>query len=208
YNVTSTGSILGEVDAIAVTGIAWDGSNLFFVDRTGYFTKRSADAQTVLEAFAIPSTEVGVDMAYDSKRKVLWRLSHRPTAVEQIDPNSHLLLRAFRLPQNDPLPDSQGGLGSIGPLGIAYDPTRDKLYVSFCASGCKDGVVGGIVDSLDPTQLLTEPSAPFIFGLLTYSVPTTDLSDSDLTLLFRTSAFLTGGLASDPSHRSLVLRNA
>src|SRR5262249_3104083 len=108
----------------------------------------------------------------------------------------------------DILPDSQGGLGSIGPLGIAYDPTRDKLYVSFCASGCKDGAVGGIVDSLDPTQLLTEPSVPFIFGLLTYSVPTTDLSDSDLTLLFRTSAFLTGGLAYDPAHDSLWVGSA
>src|SRR5262249_46334590 len=103
YNMSTNGAIMGEVDAIAVTGIAWDGSNLFFSDHTGYFTKRSADGQTVLDTFVIPSTTLGEDLAYDSKRQVFWRVAHKPPTLEQIDPNSHLLLRVFAFPQDDSL---------------------------------------------------------------------------------------------------------
>jgi hypothetical protein len=168
FQTTTTGTVTTDLPSLSTTGIAWDGSNLFFADPSGNFTKRTSDGKTVLDNFVIGPFG-GEDLAWDGKRKVLWRILHT-NALQKIDPVAHTVLATYAIPQSDP-----GFLTTLGGLGIAYDSMRDKLYVSFCKAGCDTSVVAGLVDIVDPN---------------TGSISGT---------LFRTNGFFTGGLAYDPA---------
>jgi PEP-CTERM motif len=63
-------------------------------------------------------------------------------------------------------------------LGVAYDNTRDELYVSFCHVGCAS-LAAGLVDVVNP------------------------VNGTVLSMLFRTDGFATGGLGYDPVTDSL-----
>src|SRR5712664_468330 len=168
FQTTTTGSVITDLTNLPTTGIAWDGTNLYFANPSGFFTKRTADGMTVLDSFTItPSTGGGEDLAWDSNRKVLWRILHNPAALQKIDPVSKTLIASYAIPNSDP-----GFLGTLGGLGIAYDSTRVVLDVSFCSAGCSS-LAAGLVDRVDPN------------------------TGNVLGQLFRTSGFATGGLAYD-----------
>src|SRR5258707_244949 len=128
FQTTTTGSVITDLTNLPTTGIAWDGTNLYFANPSGFFTKRTADGMTVLDSFTItPSTGGGEDLAWDSNRKVLWRILHSPAALQKIDPVGKTLIASYIIPNSDP-----GFLGTLGGLRIAYDSTRDELDVSVC----------------------------------------------------------------------------
>jgi len=129
------------------TGIAFDGTYLYFGDRGGNIEQRTSDGQLVLKSFNIPiSGCCAEDLAWDTKRQRLWRIDHG-NVLHVIDVNSGTEDRSFSLPTTDP----GGILTPLGGLGIAYDPGRDLLYVSFCQQGC---VLNGkgIVETVDPSK--------------------------------------------------------
>lgn len=170
FQTSTTGTVLTDLGTLPVTGIAWDGNHLYMVDREGNFTVRTPDGATVLRSFFVASNDTGEDLAFDGTRGVLWRIVHT-NVLQEIDPTTGTLITSYLLPTADPV------LGPLGGLGIAYDPTRDRLYVSYCQQGCT-GLVAGLVQVIDPNT-----------GLV--------LSD-----LFRTD-FYSGGLAYDPFNDSL-----
>lgn len=171
FQTSTTGAVITDLANLGVTGIATDGSALFFADRTGNFTKRTMDGSTILDSFAVASGDTGEDLAWDSKRDVLWRIVHT-NVLQEIDPATHTLVNSFNIPTSDPI------LGTLGGLGIAYDGTRDELYVSFCSAGCST-LAKGLVDIVDPA------------------------SGTVLGELFRTDGFASGGLGYDPATDSL-----
>jgi Carboxypeptidase regulatory-like domain len=130
--------------SLPTTGIAWDGSHLFFADVSGNYTKRTADGKTVLENFVVAASG-GEDLAWDSKRGVLWRIQHSNNTLQKIDPVAHTVLASYFIPQADPT------LGTLGGLGVAYDSTRDELDVSFCQVGCGP-INDGLVDRVSPND--------------------------------------------------------
>src|SRR5262249_16530764 len=83
------------------------------------------------------------DLAWDSKRRRLWRTVHNSPALQKIDPATHTLEASFPLNNSDPV------IGAVGALGIAYDAGRDLLYMSFCNEGCSD-FTKGLVKSFNP----------------------------------------------------------
>lgn len=175
FKTTTTGSVITDLAGpLPTTGIAWDGHNLFFADPAGNFTKRTADGKTVLASFVIPASGTGEDLAWDSNRKVLWRILHSPPTLQKIDPSVPTLVASY------PLPTMDGTLGTIGGLGVAYDSTRDKLYVSFCSVGCSNLTTGLVV--------IVDPNSP---------------SSTVLSPLFRTTTTATGGLAYDATSDTL-----
>jgi len=181
FETTTSGTVITDLVGLPTTGIAWDGTNLYFADPAGNFTKRTADGKTVLASFPqIASPGGGEDLAWDSNRKVLWRILHNPAALQKIDPVAETLIASYSIPNSDP-----GFLGTLGGLGIAYDSTRDRLYLSFCSAGCSSFSVG-LVSIVDPNTLA--PNTP-----------------SNLSTLFRTSGFATGGLAYDASTDTLYV---
>jgi predicted esterase len=128
------------------TGIAFDGTYLYFGDRGGNIEQRTSDGQLVLKSFNIPiSGCCAEDLAWDTKRQRLWRIDHGDV-LHEIDINTGTNDRSFLLPTTDPA----GILTPLGGLGIAYDPGRDLLYVSFCQQGC---VLNGqgLVETVDPS---------------------------------------------------------
>ncbi len=169
FQTTTNGTVVSDLGAIPVTGIAWDGSHLYMADRAGDFTVRSADGSTVLNSFVVASGGTGEDLAWDSKRDVLWRIVHNNT-LQEIS-STGVLLNSYSIPTGDPT------LGPLGGLGIAYDPTRDVLYVSFCQVGCS-ALVAGLVETVDPNN-------GAVLGPLFYT------------------NFYSGGLAYDPFNDSL-----
>jgi hypothetical protein len=175
FETTTTGTVVADVGTLQVTGIAWDGSNLYFADPAGNYTKRTADGMTVLDSFALATGDTGEDLAWDGKRNVLWRIIHFTNTLQKIDPVGKSLVASYAIPTSDP-----GGLGTLGGLGVAYDSTRDELNVSFCQQGCSP-LAAGLVDRIDPNT-----------GIV-------------LGALFRTSGFYTGGLAYDPSTDTLYV---
>lgn len=149
YQTDTTGSELRSVTDSA-TGIAYDGTNLYFSDGRDSgapITKRSADGTTVLDTFSVPTSgSPAEDMAWDSTRHVLWRAIHSPPALQEIDPTTHSVVATYPLPTSDP---ADPAIAPLGALGVAYDPLRDVLYVSFCQTGCNWGP-GGDVLKIDP----------------------------------------------------------
>jgi len=171
FRTTNSGGVVTDLPGLPVTGIASDGSSLYFADRVGNFTKRTADGSTILDSFTVASGDTGEDLAWDTNRDVLWRIVHT-NVLQEINPATHSLVNSFNIPTADPI------LGTLGGLGVAYDGTRDELYVSFCSVGCSS-LAAGLVDIVDPST-----------GLVSGT-------------LFRTSGFATGGLGYDPSTDSL-----
>src|SRR5260370_23072900 len=47
FQTTTTGSVITDLTSLPTTGLAWDGTNLYFADPSGTFTKRTADGRTV-----------------------------------------------------------------------------------------------------------------------------------------------------------------
>src|SRR6185503_19546329 len=82
-----SGSMLGTVSA-PVSGIAFDGTNLWFSDPFGNLTKRTPDGNTVLASFPGSVVANNKDMAWDSKRQRLLRLVSSPPALERINPTT------------------------------------------------------------------------------------------------------------------------
>lgn len=176
FQTTTSGGTLTNLAGLPVTGIASDGSNLYFANPFGSFTKRTANGSTVLDTFTVASGDTGEDLAWDSRRNVLWRIVHT-NVLQEIDPATHSLVNSFIIPTADPI------LGTLGGLGIAYDGTRDELYVSFCSVGCSS-LSRGLVDIVDPNS-----------GLVS-------------GILFRTTGFATGGLGYDALTDSLWVGDA
>lgn len=163
FQVTTSGGVVQTLPGLPMTGPAWDGTSLYFSNRPGEITRRTADGSTVLDSFTVPPVRsIAEDMAWDPTRQRLWRIDHG-SVLSRIDPISETLEDTIFLPTADPV------LGTRGGLGVAYDVTRDLLYVSFCPVGCGSLAVG-LVMTVDPdTETVAE--------------------------LFRTAGFRTGGLA-------------
>lgn len=171
FRTTNTGGVVTTLPGLPTTGIASDGTNLYFADPAGNFTKRTSNGATVLDSFVVGSGDTGEDLAWDSKRNVLWRIVHT-NVLQEINPATHSLLNSFAIPTSDPI------LGTLGGLGIAYDSSRDELYVSFCAVGCSS-LAAGLIDIVNP------------------------VTGGVLGSLFRTSGFATGGLGYDAATDTL-----
>jgi hypothetical protein len=171
--VTDTsGNLLRTVQA-SLTGIAFDGVNLFFSDCGATITKRTADANTLLATF--PSFDShSEDMAWDSRRNRIWRIGGN--GLERLDPNTGGLEASYSLPTGaatDPLYPRY-------PIGIAYDAALDRLYISFCPNSSACGTfANGAVSVFDPSN------------------------GAFLNDLFLTSGYTIGGLAFDPISRTL-----
>lgn len=184
------GNLLIEVENTAMTGVAFDGTNLWFSAQlstdlsVAQLTKRNTDGTpvpglTFSPQAVSPSTE---DLTFDTKRQLLWRIDNDPATLVQIDPTTGVVVQFFALPAADLDPDLKGG------YGIAYDNFKDVLYVSF---GRLDG---------DPLQNFRE-------GIVKTADPATGAITGEL---FRTQAatgetsFATGGLAYQPGTGTLT----
>jgi len=177
------GNILTDIPNTPTSGIASDGSVLYTGDRLGDIEERSLDGQTVLSSFNIPTvlpTQLANDLTWDSKRSVLWRIDAGDgTAVEldEINPTTQQLVNDYLLPNTDPT----GVLTPMAGLGIAYDPGRDILYVSFCGqfdgSDCSQSSLG-LIETVSPATgeviaLLFAADVPYFTAGLAYD-PSTD----------------------------------
>lgn len=141
FQTDTNGAVVTSLPSLPVTGVAWDGAHLYMADPAGNFTVRTPDGATILNSFTVASGDTGEDLAWDSKRSVLWRIVH--TNVLQEFTATGALLNTFNIPTADPV------LGTEGGLGIAYDSKRDLLYVSFCSVGCSS-LANGLVEIIDP----------------------------------------------------------
>src|SRR5262245_24360889 len=133
-----SGSMLGTVSA-PVSGIAFDGTNLWFSDRFGNLTKRTSDGNTVLASFPGNVVANAEDMAWDSKRQRLWRAEFFPPALELINPATGAIETTIPLPVGD-VTDPMYPCAAVG---VAYNTESDRIYVSFCKAGC--GTLSGVV---------------------------------------------------------------
>jgi hypothetical protein len=163
----TSGSVLGTVSA-TVSGIAFDGTNLWFSDSFGNLTKRTADGNTVLASFSGAPVANNKDMAWDNQRGRLWRAESSPPALERINPATGAIEATYPLP----LGSADDPTYPRAAVGVAYDAATDRLYVSFCKVGCS--TLSGVV-------------AAFQAG-----------TGAPLGDLFSTSEYLIGGLAFDP----------
>jgi hypothetical protein len=163
----TSGSILGSVSA-SVSGIAFDGANLWYSDAFGNLTMRTPDGNTVLASFQGAAVANNADMAWDNKRGRLWRAESSPPALERINPATGAIEATVPLP----LGSANDSTYPRAAIGVAYDSATDRIYVSFCKVGCS--TLGGVVAAFDAGT-----GAP--------------LGD-----LFSTSAYTVGGLAFDP----------
>jgi hypothetical protein len=171
FRTDTAGTVLTRMVLPEVTGIAFDGASLYFADRIGNYTRRTPDGMTVLGTFRVDTFDTGEDLAWDTKRNRLWRIVHT-NLLQRIDPVAQTLDASFSIPTADPV------LGTLGGLGVAYDGTRDRLYVSFCGAGCS-AQAAGLVAVVDPE------------------------TGAVVDELFRTDGFYTGGLAYDPGTDTL-----
>jgi hypothetical protein len=130
------GKVAATIAQSGISGIAFDGANLYFEDGKGNITKRTADGISVLDTFqaGVPG-KPAEDMAWDSKRQRLLRIT-RDNILARIGPVSHRIEKNLTLPNTSP----KGLPGLLGE-GLAYDAARDLIYVGFVsqASG-----VGGM----------------------------------------------------------------
>jgi hypothetical protein len=177
----TTGVVLSTVPPpVPTTGIAFDGTNLYFGNASGDISVRTADGLVVLDTFTIAKAAAvccAEDLAWDPVRDVLWRIDHSnpgaviPSKLRKIDPVTQAEVAAYDMPLN------VTGFSNLGGLGVAYDSTRDLLYTSYCHAGCA-APFEGIALTVDPNN-----------GLV-------------LGTLF-TAAFMTGGLGYDPGTDTL-----
>ena len=128
FHTDLAGHDLGGVPNTPVSGVAFDGSSLYFSDMGGNITRRSADGRTVLASFAVPPVGTPTeDLAWDPVRQRLWRIEHDPATLRRIHPTTGAVEATYSIPALDPDPD----LTPRGGVGIAYDCHHDLLYVSF-----------------------------------------------------------------------------
>jgi hypothetical protein len=197
------GNLLVEVEETGMTGVAFDGTNLWFSAQSGVaplvteLTKRNTDGTLIPGAIFSPrafSRNGAEDLTFDTKRQLLWRIDHDPATLVQIDPTTGAFVQSFVLPAAD--------LGVLkGGYGIAYDTVEDVLYVSF---GRPDGdplrnFMEGVVRIVNPNTAVPDPVDP-----VTGTIAITGV-------LFRTKAaapeetsFATGGLAYQPGTGTLT----
>jgi len=169
-----SGSMLGTVSA-PVSGIAFDGTHLWFSDPFGNLTKRTTDGNTVLAGFPGSVAANNTDMAWDSKRQRLWRAEFFPPALERINPATGTIEATIALPVGSPADP----LYPRAAMGVAYNAESDRIYVSFCKERC--GTLGGVVAAFDAG------------------------TGAALGDLFSTTAYLIGGLAFDPATENLCV---
>ncbi|MBV8907271.1 MAG: hypothetical protein JOZ22_26815, partial [Acidobacteriia bacterium] len=197
FRVDTTGNVLTQVsdssvsgqslvnhDPYPITGIATDGTSLYFADSFGWIVKTTLDGSTVISSPYWPygpdgncsqtsypcGTQEG--MAWDSTRSVLWRVTAATDVLEEINPATNAY---------NGVALSLGQFNGWGARGVAYDSQTDQVLVSLCDTGglsnCPATDGSGVVVAVDPS---------------TYAV----------TPLFTTS-FDPGGLAYDASNNSL-----
>lgn len=152
FQTDTTGAVLRTILNTPTTGIAFDGTNLYFSNFDGNATKRTADGGTILDSFLIPKSPFvccAEDLAWDTTRDRLWRLDHSappgvPSFLRKINPVTEMEEAAFPMPLQLPM------FSNLGGIGVAYDSMRDLLYVSFCHAGCSAPLTDGIVLTVDP----------------------------------------------------------
>lgn len=142
--IDTSGSMLGTASA-PVSGIAFDGTNLWFSDAFGNLTRRTSDGNAVLASFPGSVSANNKDMAWDSKRQRLWRVQFSPPALERINPATGTIEATIPLPAGSVI----DWLYPRAAVGVAYDAQSDRLYVSFCKGGCE--TLGGVVSAFDAT---------------------------------------------------------
>jgi hypothetical protein len=174
FHTDEVGSVIGAVPNTPVSGIAFDGTYLYFSNNVGNVSRRNANGASVGGDFNVPGMATLEDLAWDSVRGKLWGIEHNPARVHKIDASTGLAEITYAVP----LVDSDPNLTPRGGLGIAYDCNRDLLYLSFCQVGCAS-LARGLV-------LVMDPSTGAIIGEL-----------------FRTDGFATGGLGFDGSADAL-----
>jgi hypothetical protein len=170
FQTDTSGTVLQQIPDIDVTGIAFDGSNLYFADRPGNYSVRTPDGLTVLDTFTAPSGGTGEDLAWDTSRNRLWRVVHN-NDLQKVDPVSGTVEAMFALPTSHPLFTTLGG------LGVAYDGNRDLLYVSYCERGCAP-VSLGLVQIVDPATGLVTGDLFTTSGFMTGGLGYDPVSDS------------------------------
>lgn len=172
YHTDPTGNVLQSIPNLPpVTGIAFDGQFLYFEDDSGVVTQRSADGGTIQNTFIVPissttpcvypcynphpTTVASEDLAWDTSRQRLWRIS-QDNKLTRIDP---VLRRSDKSFQVDA---TLSGMESPEGVGLAYDGTRDLLYVSFFEQESQRGVVlevspdnGAVIGALFHTSFQT-----------------------------------------------------
>jgi PEP-CTERM motif-containing protein len=214
YHVSTTGAILGSFTQ-GTTGFAFDGALVYSSDPFGgAITRRLNDANgTFVSSFSVAGGALTEDMAWDSTRNRLWRTDHQGN-VMRIDPVAGTSDAFHPLPTTDP----GGLLTPMGAIGLAYDPSRDLLYISFCQTGCTK--TGGVVFEMNPnTGALGNELfriGPGIIGGLAYESATDTLwmgtgfdgnphqvrhvqRDGTLISSFNTPGFFADGLELIPS---------
>jgi len=167
------GSLLQTLD-IGGTGTAWNGTNLFFSSGDGLTHVRSSDALTELDSFSTAvygrPTE---DLTWDTVRQRLWRVDHYPPTLVRIDPTTKSVDASYPLTTSDADP----GIVPRGALGVAYDPLRDVLYVSFCRAGCSSATIGEII-IVDPASGVETGTLFYTQGFMTGGVAYDSLTDT------------------------------
>lgn len=147
FATDTTGNVVTHLPNLPRNGMAFDGTHLYFGDAHGLIEQRSADGSQVLSQFTVPSP-TSEDLAWDSTRHRLWRVDSANNSLVRIDVSGQRADATYQLPQTDPV------IGPVQALGVAYDPSRDLLYVSLCgvASGCPDSPFQSVVLTVDPSN--------------------------------------------------------
>ena len=152
YRLEETGTILDTIAASQVFGVASSGQHIYF-SRSTAIEKRSADGRQLLSSWPQDVQYGTYDLAWDWTRNRLWALHIGKRELRQHHPETGVVERTIPLPSADP----DGVLSRLTPLGLAYDPVRDRLYVSFCpapsagdyCTEAPQGRPGGLILSWD-----------------------------------------------------------
>lgn len=182
------GNLLIQVTSTAMTGAAFDGTNLWFSTQDAELTKRNTDG-TLLATLISATTPKTEDLTFDSTRQLLWRIDHQATTLVQID-------RTTGAEVHFPLDPAELDPVLNGAFGIAYDTDKDVLYVSF--RDLPETFLGGVVKIVDPKTTVPNPVDPTtgtiaITGEL-FRIPKAPGEE----------AFNTGGLAYQPKKGTLT----
>ena len=148
YQIDTSGNLLSGpfIDGVSgeTTGIAFDGAHLWTSSYLGPVTEHNADGSGNLATIS-PLPNASEDMAWDSSRGLLWRITHSSPFLQAFDQSGNVVHQYA-------LPTSELGFGDdMGGLGLAYDPGRDLLYASFCHAGCSS-LATGIVLAVNPND--------------------------------------------------------